>query len=74
MSRADPVDVLFGRNLRALRAARGWSLQVLADESGVAPATANRCEHGRPVFLSNAVRLADALGVPLGDMLLEPPR
>jgi transcriptional regulator with XRE-family HTH domain len=60
-------------NLRALRAARGMSTITLAKLSGVARATLTKIEagDGNPT-IDTLYAVADALGVPLGDLIGEP--
>lgn len=60
----------FGENVRAARAARGWTQEQLAQESGLATVQVSRIERGvREVRLTTLVRLLDALGVPSADLL-----
>src|SRR5689334_23252425 len=61
-------------NLRALRAARAMSTLTLAKRSGVARATLTKIEagDGNPT-IDTLYAVADALGVPLGDLIGEPP-
>jgi transcriptional regulator with XRE-family HTH domain len=51
-----------GSELRAGRLARRWTLRELADRAGVAVASAQAAESGRPVSLETYARLAIALG------------
>ena len=57
----------FGQRLAQVRAARGWSLQELADRSGVPYITIYRCEKGvhQEPRVSIAAKLARALGISL---------
>ncbi len=56
----------FGDRLKELRAARGLTQQALADAAGVPIGTVRDYEQGtRDPLLSNAQRLALALGVSL---------
>ncbi len=67
------VIVAFGRHLREVREARGWSQQALGDYANVAKATIQRIEHGESApSLDVLVSLADALGTSL-PVLLEFP-
>jgi len=60
----------FGENVRAARAARGWTQEQLAQESGLATVQVSRIERGvREVRLTTLVRLLDALGVPSTELL-----
>lgn len=66
---ADP-RVLFGRRLAALRHARGWSQEELADASGISPRYIGDVERGaRNIALINICRLAKALGVPVTKLM-----
>jgi transcriptional regulator with XRE-family HTH domain len=59
-----------GRNLRALREARGLSQEAFADELGVHRTYMGGVERGeRNLTLRSVERLADALGVPPLDLL-----
>ena len=64
---------LNGDKLVALRRGRGLSREQLADAStGVhrlSIATIKRAEHGNPVYLETARRLAGLLGVPIQSLL-----
>ena len=60
----------FGVHLRALREARGWSQQALADYADIAKLTVQRIEHakGAPT-LDVLVSLARALQLPLRELV-----
>lgn len=59
-----------GATIRALRQARGDSLRSLAARLEVSPATLSGIERGRTtVTVARLGRIADALGVPAGDLL-----
>jgi transcriptional regulator with XRE-family HTH domain len=61
-STRDTVPV-FGRGVKAARDAKGWSLAVLAERSGVAAPSISRVETAaRAPSLRLALRLARALG------------
>jgi transcriptional regulator with XRE-family HTH domain len=70
------ADVLagVGPRLRALRRARGATLDVLAAETGLTASTLSRLENGklRPT-LEQLLPLARAHGVPLDDLVAAPP-
>jgi transcriptional regulator with XRE-family HTH domain len=59
----------FGRRVLRERTARRWSLRELGDKSGVPFATISRAERGQDVMLASAMRIADALSVPIGDLV-----
>ncbi|HVG46458.1 MAG TPA: helix-turn-helix transcriptional regulator [Longimicrobium sp.] len=72
-----PVEVLAGitERARALRIARGWTQQELADRSNVALDTLRRFERTGKIALERLVRIAvvlDAVG-PLGALFAPPP-
>lgn len=55
--------------LRRLRRLKGWTQRQLADAAGVGLATVNRLERGlREPRPGTMVRLAQALGVKIGDV------
>ena len=67
------IDALVRRRIRALRLARGWSLDNLAARSFLSPSTLSRIETGgRRIALDQLVPLARALGTTL-DQLVEGP-
>ena len=57
----------FGRRVAKERAQRGWTLRRLADLTGLAHARIHRIETDpdRDVTFEDAVRLADAFGMPI---------
>jgi transcriptional regulator with XRE-family HTH domain len=62
------------RRLRALRLARGWSLDELARRAHIGPSTISRIETGhRRIALDQLVVLARALGTTVDDLLDEGP-
>lgn len=64
------MEARFAERMKAVRSARHWSAQKLADRSGVTRIAISRIEVGRRrVTLDEAVALADALGLPLADMI-----
>ena len=69
----DDIGEIFARYLKHLRTAAGLSFSALAGKSGVQKDAILRAEHGGTVTLPNAVRIAGALGVPIGLMLQPPP-
>ena len=71
-NRPDPKKP-FGRRLRQLRKAKGWSQEELADEADLDRTFVSSCERGvRNLSLESICRLADALGEPRHS-LLKPP-
>ena len=69
-SRFDPA---MGRRLRALREARGISLNDLARVAGVGKATVSGLENGtRNPTLETMYAIAAALGVPMSSLTLDP--
>ncbi len=67
---AADVVVAFGCEVRRRRLERGWTLETLADVSGVTPNYIGSIENGlRNPTLATMARLAKGLGVPLGDLL-----
>jgi transcriptional regulator with XRE-family HTH domain len=69
-TRDDPVVVAFAGRVRAERERRGWTLEVLADRASMGISTLWRLENGRSgSSLAYAARIADALGLPLDDLV-----
>jgi transcriptional regulator with XRE-family HTH domain len=63
---------LLARRIRFLRAMRGWTQDGLAAECDLHRTYLSGIERGqRNVGLDNLERLAQALGVPLGDLFSE---
>lgn len=61
---------LFGRALRRLRRERDLSQEALARQAGLAPQHVSELERGRKEpRLTTLVQLADALGMPLAELL-----
>jgi len=59
-----------GRRIATLRQQRGYPQERLAERIGIEPVTLSRLETGhRAVSITSASRMADALGVGLGDLL-----
>ena len=60
----------FGKRLRALREARGWSQEEFADRAGLHRTYVSAVERGvRNPTLSVLERLAKALGIKLAELL-----
>lgn len=70
MSSALPDQAALGRAVAAIRADKGISQVQLAAASGLAQAWISQIENGRrnPSW-SNVLRLADGLGVRLGELV-----
>jgi transcriptional regulator with XRE-family HTH domain len=67
---ADTITQHLGGRVRALRAERGWSLQVLAGASGVSRSMLSQIEReeANPT-LAVTLRIAQAFGMTLGDLV-----
>ncbi len=73
MEQESQVDTLVRRRIRALRLARGWSLDTLASHAFLSPSNLSRIETGgRRIALDQLVAIARALETTL-DQLIEPP-
>ena len=60
----------FGREVRRRRKALGWTLEMLAEKSGLSPHYLSTVENGgRDPSLSTIESIAKALGVPPGALL-----
>lgn len=64
---------LAGHTLVTLRQRRGWTQEKLAVEADVNRNTVARMESGIGVYPKSARRVAEALGVPLEDLLAAEP-
>lgn len=65
-----PIAKEFGRRVRARRQDLGWSIERLAEESGLHWTYVGSVERGnRNIALVNIVKLADALAVDPGELL-----
>lgn len=72
---ATRLSSLVGNNLRRLRHARGFSLERLADLSGVSRAMLGQIETGKSAPTINLLgRIADALGVTIPSLIANPER
>lgn len=72
MPRRRDQDLLHGvgRRVADARKARGWTQEALSENLGIEPVTLSRLETGdRALSLSTLARVAQALGVGLGDLL-----
>jgi transcriptional regulator with XRE-family HTH domain len=66
----DQALIRFGDNVRAARAARGWTQEDLAHESGLAVVQVSRIERGRrEIRLTTLLKLVRALEVPPTSLL-----
>lgn len=66
MMDAATVASAVARTVRALRATRGWSLDVLAARSGVSKGVLVALEHGHAnPSLGTLIRVSEAFGIPL---------
>jgi transcriptional regulator with XRE-family HTH domain len=63
----------FGKRVRVLRMAKGWSQERLALEAGISPTYMGEIERGEcNVSIFNIARIADALSVPIADLFINP--
>lgn len=68
--RAQNVLLTIAARVRQIRRERGFTQAEIAARADLAPGTLSRLESGRePPTVSSLVRLADALGVSLGDLV-----
>lgn len=64
------IDSLIRQRIRALRLARGWSLDALSARSSMGPSTLSRIETGdRRMALDQLVPIAKALEISLDDLV-----
>jgi len=64
-----PEAIAFGKRLRQLREAKGWTLEVLAESAGMNELQVGHIERGASdPKLSTITKLARALGVPPGEL------
>lgn len=73
MYEQDPEKLgrLMGYNLRVIRKARNWSINTLADKTGIPACTIQRLEKATKVTsqLATWIPLCNALGVQMEDLL-----
>ena len=63
---------VFAANMRAMRAERGWSQEVLAFETGLHRTFIAHCERGaRNISLDNIEKIARAFNVPISELFLQ---
>jgi transcriptional regulator with XRE-family HTH domain len=71
--KSDAIAQHLGDRVRQLRADRGWSLQVLASSSGVSRSMLSQIEREQAnPTLAVTLRIAQAFGMPLGDLVQVP--
>lgn len=64
------IEQRFAERLRAVRTARGWSAQQVANRTGISRVAIAKIEVGdRGVSLGDAVLISAAIEVPLQDMI-----
>ena len=64
------IDARIARRLKSLRGERGWSLEMLARQSGVSRATLSRLEHGEVSPTASVLgRLCAAYGITLSRLM-----
>jgi transcriptional regulator with XRE-family HTH domain len=62
--------IAFGKRVRELRLARGWTQEQLAEQAGLTPVQLSRIENGwNDPKMSTIIRLAKALKVSCGDLM-----
>lgn len=72
MPRRRDRDLLqaIGRRVARVRKEHGWTQEALAEAVGIEPVSLSRLETGdRALSLSTLARIADVVGVGLGDLL-----
>lgn len=68
-----PIRQQFGKRFKELRLASGMSQEAFADKCGIARSYMSRIERGRANPSLDAIEtLADALGVKVSDLFIEP--
>jgi DNA-binding XRE family transcriptional regulator/mannose-6-phosphate isomerase-like protein (cupin superfamily) len=66
---SEPELAILGQRLRALRSARGWTLEELAERSGLSKPFLSRLESGsRQPSIAAVLTLARVYGVPMGSL------
>lgn len=66
IAKVESAREILSRNIRTLRAARGWSQEALALEAGLHRTFVAHVERGaRNISLNNIERIALAFGVPV---------
>jgi transcriptional regulator with XRE-family HTH domain len=77
INRSDPA--VFGRNARAFRTLRGWSVREFAERAGLSTKTIVKIEGGQACTVRTERKIADGLNVYIGrlwdpDLLLQVPQ
>jgi lambda repressor-like predicted transcriptional regulator len=65
----DNLNRWFSMRVHAELKARGWSSRELSRRAECSASTFTRVKQGRGIALAAAARIADALGMPLGDLI-----
>lgn len=69
MARPHPLLRQLASRIRDLRAAKGWSQELLAEEAGIDRSYMSGVERAvRNVSVLNLAKIARALGVPIGTL------
>ena len=66
-----PANEPPGSTIRAIRKQKGWTLQTLADKSGLDKATISRVERNDRFELATLKKIGDGLGVDLSDLFTD---
>lgn len=67
----EPAELVFARNIRKFRLERHWSQEYLAYRADIHPTALSRVERSTRVpSLTTVVKLARALGVGVGELLV----
>ena len=69
---AAEIHAVFARRVVREKTARGLNTRELAAKSGLSLSTVWRAENGREVWLSSALAITAALGMPLAEMFTPP--
>jgi transcriptional regulator with XRE-family HTH domain len=69
----EPSFVCNGSKLKALRNAKRWSQECLADKANCSKRTVENAEAGKRITESRLKRIAEALGVPLAELVASVP-
>lgn len=69
---ADELIVIDGELLNRRRLARGWTKAALAERAGLSFAPTKRALDGKPVGLCTAGKLANAIGLAVSRLIVNP--